>query len=122
MKECLFCKIIKKEVDSNIVYEDESCIVIMDKFPDSPGHVLIIPKKHIIDLMDMNKNICIHLNEIVKNMVSLVMNKLQPDGISVIVNYGSTQMIKHYHIHIIPKYDKKLNLSNEEVYNKLIEK
>lgn len=122
MEDCLFCKIINKEIDSDIVYENDDFLVIMDKFPDSPGHILIIPKKHISTLMDIDDETYIKTNKIIKEMVKLVTNKLNCDGVTVSINYGSSQYIKHYHIHIIPKYNKKIDLSKEEIYKKLIEK
>ena len=53
MEECLFCKIIKGKVDSLKLYEDDDILVMLDAYPDSPGHTLIIPKKHYLDLSDM---------------------------------------------------------------------
>ncbi len=122
MEDCLFCKIINKEINSDIVYENNDFIVIMDKFPDSPGHMLIIPKKHILTLIDIDDETYIKTNKIIKEIVNLVTNKLHCDGVTVSINYGSSQYIKHYHVHIIPKYNKKIDLSKEEIYKKLIEK
>ena len=122
MEECLFCKIVKKELEANIVYEDEEFMAFMDKYPDSPGHMLIVPKDHISDLIEIKDNYFVKFNKIIKKMVNLVIDKLGADGVSVTVNYGSVQYIKHYHMHIIPRYKEKNNLSNEEIYKILIEK
>ena len=122
MEDCLFCKIIKKEIDSKIVYEDSDFIAFMDKFPDSPGHMLIVPKLHISDLIEISDDYFVKFNKVSKLMVDLVVSKLGADGVSVTVNYGSCQYIKHYHMHVIPRYNEKNNLSNEEIYKILIEK
>lgn len=122
MEECLFCKIIKKEMESNIVYEDDDFIVIMDKFPDSPGHMLIIPKNHIKDLLEIDDLAFKKFNKIIQKMVNLVISKLGAFGVTVTVNYGSCQYIKHYHVHVIPKYKDKKDLLSDEIYKILIEK
>lgn len=122
MKDCLFCKIANKEIDANIVYEDERFIVFMDKYPDSPGHMQIIPKKHIESLLEMDDETFKSLNSIIKKMVNLVTNKLLCDGVTTTVNYGSVQYIKHYHLHVIPRYKNKKDISNEEIYKILMEK
>ena len=122
MKDCLFCKIINKEISSNVVYEDETFTVFIDKFPDSPGHMLIVPKSHVKDALEIDDITFGKLNNVIKNMINLVTEKLKCDGVSICQNNGSCQEIKHYHVHIIPKYLKKVELSNEKIYKKLIEK
>ena len=52
---CLFCKIINNEISSYTLYEDDLIRIIMDAFPNSPGHTLIIPKKHYTDLSDIDE-------------------------------------------------------------------
>ena len=122
MDNCLFCKIIKKEIKSNIVYEDSDFCIFMDKFPSSPGHLLIVPKKHILDALEIEDEIFLKLNSMIKKMMALVMEKLGAEGVRVGQNNGICQEIKHYHIHIVPAYSKKILLSDEEIYQKLIEK
>ena len=77
MNNCIFCKIINKEITSNIVYEDEFIIVFMDLNPDSNGHMLIVPKKHITDFTEMDNETLSHINEVAKKMHKLVMEKLK---------------------------------------------
>ena len=56
MTECLFCKIINKEIDSSIVYEDEDVLAINDINPQAPVHILLMPKKHIANLDDVQES------------------------------------------------------------------
>ena len=122
MNNCIFCKIINKEIASNIVYEDEFIIVFMDLNPDSNGHMLIVPKKHITDFTEMDNETLSHINEVAKKMHKLVMEKLKPEGIKLTVNYGFIQVVKHYHLHLIPIYKNKQPLKDiKEIYNILSE-
>lgn len=122
MKDCLFCNIANGKVSSDVVYEDNTFLVFMDKYPDSPGHMLIVPKNHILDSLSMDDETFKAMNKVIKNMINLVTEKLGADGVTLTQNNGICQEIKHYHFHIIPAYSNKPNMSNEEVYKKLIEK
>ena len=122
MEKDVFCKINDGELDSNLVYEDELLKVIMDKFPNSPGHMLIIPKRHINDALDMDDETFNDLNHIIKAMIKKCYDVLGADGVVVVQNNGCVQEVKHYHMHIIPRYKKEITLTNEEIYQKLIEK
>ena len=55
MQDCIFCKIIKKEIPGTIVYEDEEILAFKDIHPVTPVHILVIPKKHIVSLIDLEK-------------------------------------------------------------------
>lgn len=102
--DCLFCKIIKGEIPSNTLYEDDIVKVFMDINPVSMGHILIIPKKHIIDLTQMDNETFGYMNEIINKMYNLLKEKLNFDGLRIVQNNGIIQEVKHYHIHMIPFY------------------
>ncbi len=120
--DCLFCKIIKKEVPSFILYEDEDLIVILDAYPDADGHTLIIPKKHYNDILELDNDTLIKLFDKAREYTTKLMDKLGKDAITFVINYGEAQVIKHFHLHLIPNYIKKEHkLSKEEVYKLLTE-
>lgn len=120
--DCLFCKIIKKEVPSFILYEDEDLIVILDAYPDADGHTLIIPKKHYNDILELDNDTLIKLFDKAREYTTKLMDKLGKDAITFVINYGEAQVIKHFHLHLIPNYIKKEHkLSKEEVYKILTE-
>lgn len=120
--DCLFCKIIKKEVPSFILYEDEDLIVILDAYPDADGHTLIIPKKHYNDILELDNATLIKLFDKAREYTTKLMDKLGKDAITFVINYGEAQVIKHFHLHLIPNYIKKEHkLSKEEVYKLLTE-
>lgn len=120
--DCLFCKIIRKETESFTLYEDDDLIVILDAFPDADGHTLIIPKKHCTDIYELDDELLLKIFNKAKEITHKLMEKLGKDAITYVINYGDAQVIKHFHLHIIPNYIKKEhNLSKEEIYKLLNE-
>ena len=118
--DCIFCKIIKGDIPSYTIYEDDIVKVFLDVNPMSPGHMLIIPKKHFENLDDIDIDTLTHINEIAKKMHILLKEKLNIDGMSIIQNNGDVQEVKHYHMHLKPYYKENNGISVEEVYKKLI--
>ena len=102
--DCIFCKIIKGEIPSYTVYEDELVKVFLDVNPSSNGHMLIVPKKHTLDLGTIDSNTLIHIMDTAKQMKKLVEDSLHADGVTLLQNNGIAQDVKHFHLHIIPKY------------------
>ena len=120
MKECIFCKIINGELPTRKVFEDNDIIVIMDNNPDQNGHMLIIPKKHYTDFTELDNDIVLKINNVAKEMKELIYEKLNADGIILTNNYGIYQIVKHYHLHIIPAYKEKQNIIDvDEIYKKI---
>ena len=117
----IFCKIINNEIPSYTIYEDDIVKVFLDVNPMSPGHMLIIPKKHFenLDDIDIDKEVLNHVLETAKVIANRLKERLNCDGITFAQNNGLGQDVKHYHLHLIPKYHNDDKLSIEEVYNKL---
>jgi len=120
MEDCLFCKINKGEVDSLTIYEDDSIRVLLDAFPNSTGHTLIIPKKHFKDLDDIDMETLSYIFKKAKEIKVLLEEKLNPSSIILIQNNGEAEKIKHFHLHLIPKYEDMPKMSREDVYNLLM--
>ena len=114
--DCLFCKIIKGEIPSYKIYEDELVYAFLDIHPHGNGHTLIIPKKHYKDFTQLPNELLLHINEVAKEIVNLLTNKLNAKGFSITTNYLEMQEIKHYHLHIIPMAKDKIE-PIEEIYN-----
>lgn len=128
MNDCLFCKIVKGEIPSYTVYEDEKVKVFLDINPNNDGHLLVIPKEHKTNLYEMDdKTLLYMLNIIRTKLVTLLKDKLAIDGLTISQNNDYGQEVKHFHIHVIPRYknDKfplKSDCSNvEEIYHKLVD-
>ncbi len=115
----IFCKIIKGEIPSKTIYQDELVSVIMDVNPRSNGHLLIIPKEHYQDIFDIKQEVLNHILEIAKKMSLLLTEKLNCDGITLEENNGINQEVKHFHLHLVPAYNAKNNLTIDEIYEKL---
>lgn len=118
MQDCLFCKIIKGEIPSYKIYEDEKVIAFLDIHPRKNGHTLIIPKKHYTDFTELDSEILLHIHMVAKNITTMLEEKLNATGFNINANYLDTQEIKHFHLHIIPNNQEKLE-EVESIYNKL---
>lgn len=120
MKDCIFCKIINNEIPSYTIYEDDIVKVFLDINPDSNGHLLIIPKKHTLDVDSIDDETYLYIKKIATKMKKLVEERLNVDGVSLIQNNGCVQVVKHYHLHLVPRYINNNELLNvEEIYKKL---
>lgn len=104
MEECIFCKIAKKELESKVIYEDDLVMVIMDANPILDGHTLIIPKNHYTDYMELDSEITIHIYDIAKKIGKKLMEKLNTKSVTLLVNYGDDQKVKHFHLHLLPDF------------------
>lgn len=104
-KECIFCKIVKKEISSEIVGESNSFIAFRDTHPKADGHTLIVPKQHWVTLLDIPNKYGAVLLEFVKKIASELMDERYGDGFNVVMNNleCAGQVVKHAHIHIIPR-------------------
>ena len=129
MNDCIFCKIIKGEIPSKTIYEDEVIKVIMNINPNTNGHLLVLPKEHYVNMMDIKEDVITHSFKIIKNNIyPLLKEKLNCKGLTLANNNELGQEIKHFHIHLIPRYendnaDFQSNESQlidlEKVYSKL---
>lgn len=104
MDDCLFCKIIKKEIPSKVVYEDDTVLAFRDINPVAPVHILVIPKKHIESLVELTNE-----DEAIVGKIYTIINKIAKQegiaekGFRVIVNCGEDggQEVKHLHFHLL---------------------
>jgi len=130
---CLFCEIVKKEIKAYFVEENEGAVAILDAFPASDGHTLIITKKHFANIAEVDEKSWEYLLPLMKKIINKLKNNLPipPQGFNIISNINeiAAQSVFHLHIHIIPKYEKnegfiwtskpKLKYSLEQVAEKL---
>ena len=119
MENCIFCKIVSKEIPAKVIYEDEMVMVYLDINPISTGHTLIIPKTHYKDLDDISEEAINHIMKIAKDIKKRIEEKLNPDGLQLVQNNGNLQEVKHYHLHLIPNYINKKEMDLDEVYELL---
>ena len=117
--DCIFCKIINGDISSYKIYEDDFVMAFLDINPSSVGHTLVIPKEHTTDIFSIDEDTLKKLNEVTKHLCYMIEDKLGADGFTLIQNNGIAQDVKHYHLHIIPKYKNKVKIDIEDVYKKL---
>lgn len=99
--DCVFCKIVKGEIPSKKIYEDESLIVFPDLNPAAQTHFLIVPKKHIPAFLDVkNKD-----SDLIKNLIKVAQYLIEKKKIGkkykLVVNGGGFQFVPHLHIHLL---------------------
>lgn len=106
MIDCIFCKIINKELQGHVVFENEGVIAFLDIYPRSPGHTMVIPKQHVSTLGELNEKSAADLFRIVGKLSRELRSKLNADGLTIGINEGdvSGQTVKHLHVHIIPRF------------------
>jgi histidine triad (HIT) family protein len=102
---CVFCKIVQKEIKADFAEETNNFIAIRDAHPKAEGHTLIIPKKHFVTLLDINNVLGQEMLELMKKVASNLMDRKLGDGFNVVMNNlePAGQVVKHAHIHIIPR-------------------
>ena len=81
------------------------------------GHTLIIPKKHIKDMYEIDNETLSKVHNKAKEIMNLINDKLKPNGIRLLQNNGILQEVKHYHLHIIPNYENEEKMEVEKVFN-----
>lgn len=122
MNDCIFCKILKGEIPSKKLYEDDKVIVIMDVNPKVDGHALVIPKEHVVDFVEISDELLAHVYKVARIVSKKIMSKLEATALTLGVNYGDSQMVKHFHLHLLPNYEvSTAGKDVEEIYNILKE-
>ncbi|MBR7033364.1 MAG: HIT family protein [Clostridia bacterium] len=103
MKRCPFCD--RKNITTDIVYEDDLALAFYDIDPINEGHVLLIPKEHFLDADEMPDELIAHLAAVSKKIVAALKKTYRPDGYTVMQNGGKFNDVGHYHLHIFPRYE-----------------
>lgn len=107
MEKCPFCEIEKRIDESRIIYQDSTWIAILDNYPVSEGHTLLIPKRHCKSYFDLNFIELESVGVTIGVIKRLLDTKYKPDGYNIGINCGEAagQTVMHCHIHIIPRYN-----------------
>lgn len=132
MSDCIFCKIINKEIPGKIVYEDDVCMAFLDLSQATYGHTLVIPKKHYANILEVDDDTLAHVMKVVKNLANQIVEKLDAKGVNVLTNTNEVadQTVHHFHVHILPRYDEKelkieftdhsQDVDLDEIYQKIV--
>lgn len=103
---CIFCKIINKEIPSKIVYEDNDFLAMLDIAPATKGHVLILPKEHASTLAELSDDKASKILVLAKKIINGMMKVYGFTSYNIIQNNGKLagQTVNHFHLHLIPRY------------------
>ena len=106
MSDCVFCKIIAKELPADFVYENDKIVAFLDIRPCNPGHTLVVPKEHHVDLLETPDDVLADIMSRTKKIAPAVVKAVNADGFNTIFNTkpAAGQVIFHTHMHIIPRF------------------
>ena len=112
VSDCIFCKIVAGEIPASRVYEDDHFLAFLDISQVTPGHTLVIPKKHARNLLEMTPDETAALFNIVSRVTKKVESATQPQGMNIISNMEEIagQSVFHTHVHILPRYSQEDDL------------
>jgi histidine triad (HIT) family protein len=105
MDDCVFCKIVRKEIPSAGVYENETIYAFLDINPTNPGHTLIVPREHYENIYTMPDDVLGALTSAAKTLAIAVKSAVGADGINLIMNNdpAAGQLVFHAHLHVVPR-------------------
>jgi diadenosine tetraphosphate (Ap4A) HIT family hydrolase len=104
---CIFCAVSAGQAERSLVYEDETSVAVMDISPVNPGHVLVIPKEHVVGLDDLTEDTASNLMSIAMRVArGLRRSSISSEGINLFVADGEAagQDVFHLHMHVLPRF------------------
>lgn len=106
MTDCIFCKIIAGEISASKVYEDEHVLAFLDISQVTPGHTLVVPKKHFRNMLEMDGAAVGQLFACIPNIARKIMTATAAKGMNIINNNEEIagQTVFHTHVHLAPRY------------------
>ncbi|NLB49840.1 MAG: HIT family protein [Erysipelotrichia bacterium] len=110
MKEkCIFCKIVNGEIPSHKIYEDERVLAFLDIAQVTPGHTLVISKKHFDNFLAASKSSVHEVMDVAQRIGQVQVSMLGAKGVNVLTNCyeAAGQSVGHFHVHVIPRYGKE---------------
>ena len=104
--DCLFCKIVAGDIPATLVREDERTVAFMDINPATRGHLLVVPREHVTDLLEIGSEDLAACAAAAQELASRVRERLDADGVNVLNSCGRAawQTVFHFHLHVIPRY------------------
>ena len=137
-KGCPFCNIIadsSKDKERHVLYRTKNCFLVMNKYPYTPGHFMVIPNQHVDAIESLDTSIWLEMSELVQKSVKLLKEEFGADGVNIGMNLGEcggAGIAEHVHYHIVPRYRRDINFITsigdtrvystdfEKIYEKLI--
>ena len=105
MDNCTFCKLLKKQIPVNIVFENEDCLAFLELNQSVEGHVIVILKKHGLSILDYNEPELGKLMIGVQEVAKKVKTAFNADSLTIGINHLEKRGVPHLHVHIIPRFE-----------------
>ncbi|CAN7531989.1 HIT family protein [Paenibacillus sp. LjRoot56] len=102
---CLGCQLANGQVQAHVVYENKWLTCLLDIAPLNEGHVLLLPKRHVAELEQMDEETSTAMLKAVMKMSRVIKTLYQPDGVTILQNGGTFNDLGHVHVHIFPRYE-----------------
>lgn len=129
---CVFCHISQhseKDEELHVLYRDEHCFIVMNKYPYTPGHFMIIPHKHTDALEELESYVWIHMSTLAQKGVRLLKEGFNAQGVNIGMNLGKAGgagIAEHLHLHLVPRWERDTNfitsIADTRVYSTDFEK
>ena len=105
--DCLGCKLAQEEEKIYKVYEDDYVTCFLDHAPFYPGHTLIVPKQHVLEVDELDDDVAKSIMNASKVITKAIKSLYKPDGITICQNGGIFNELTHYHMHVVPRYKER---------------
>jgi diadenosine tetraphosphate (Ap4A) HIT family hydrolase len=108
--ECVFCDIVNdpsKDEENHVLYRDKFCFIVMNRYPYTGGHLLVIPNQHIDNIEYLDEKIWLHVSKMAKSCVKMLKHEFKADGVNLGMNLGKgagAGIAEHVHYHVIPRW------------------
>ena len=129
---CVFChisKYLKEDLSAHVLYRDEECFIVMNKYPYTPGHFMIIPHLHTDNLESLPSQTWLHMSDLAQKSVKLLKDGFGAQGVNIGMNLGKSAgagIAEHIHMHIVPRWQRDTNfitsIAKTRVYSTDFEK
>jgi len=127
IKGCVFCHIsthIEDDNDLKVLYRDKYCFIVMNRYPYTPGHFMIIPHYHTDKIEDLSSDCWLNISSLAQKCVPLLKEAMSAQGVNIGMNLGSSAgagIAEHVHMHLVPRWQRDTNfitsIANTRVYS-----
>jgi len=129
---CPFCNIVNdntKDKERHVLYRSKNCFLVMNKYPYTPGHFMVIPNLHVDNIESLHADIWLEMSTLVQKSVKLLKEEFKADGVNIGMNLGEcggAGIAEHVHYHIVPRFKRDVNfitsIADTRVYSTDFEK
>lgn len=124
-EQCVFCRDVIRDRKASIIFENSNVVAFMDIAPVEPGHVLVVPREHYENIMDIEEWVYLEVHRVAKKLSPSIVRAVEAEAVNIGQNNGAcaNQRVFHYHVHIIPRFcDRRLEWSRRTAGESELEK